>query len=197
MINLLPSTYAETVRYARQNTSLRIWLFGIAAAIVGLALIFTGGALYINQQSETLQRNIDSTRMQLKTQNLTQVQKDAKEITGDIKIINKVLASEVRFSALIQAIGNDMPPGSVLDSLSLAKTSGAIDLSASAKNYNSAAQIAVNLSTAQNKLFSKVDIQNVSCDSSSPKDYKCVVSLKALFSKASQTQFLSVPKENQ
>jgi Tfp pilus assembly protein PilN len=197
MINLLPTSYAESIRYARQNTLLRTWLIGMAAATLGLVVIVAGGWVYINQQSHTLQKNIDTTNQQLKTQNLAGVQKDAKEITGDIKVINQVLGSEVHFSDLIQAIGNDMPPGTVLGSLSLSKISGALDLSANAKDYNSAALISVNLSKAQNNLFSKVDIVNINCDSSSPKDYKCTVSLKALFSKDAQTKFLSVPKESQ
>lgn len=195
MINLLPTSYADSIRYGRQNTALRLWLVGIGAAIGGLIIIFAGGWLYINQQSKTLQKNIDTTNQQLKAQNLAQVQKDAKEITGDIKVINQVLGTEIRFSDLIKAIGNDMPPGTVLGSLSLSQVSGALDLSANAKDYNSAAQIAVNLSNSQNALFSKVDIVNVTCTSATDKVYKCGATLKALFSKTAQNKFLSVPKD--
>jgi hypothetical protein len=105
-----------------------------------------------------------------------------------------VLGSEVRFSDLIQAIGNDMPPGTVLSSLTLTNISGALDLSANAKDYASAAQIAVNLSSAQNNIFSKVDIISVNCDASSPKIYKCTATLKALFSTDAKNKFLSVAK---
>jgi Tfp pilus assembly protein PilN len=195
VINLLPSSYAESIRYGRQNTALRSWLIGSVAAIAGLIIIFAGGWIYINQQAKTLQKNIDTTNQQLKAQNLAQVQKDAKEITGDIKVITQVLGTEVRFSDLIQAIGNDMPSGAVLSSLSLSKVSGAVDLSTGVINYSSAAQIAVNLSNSKNDLFSKVDIISVNCTTSSSKTYPCTATFKALFSKTAQNKFLSVPKD--
>jgi Tfp pilus assembly protein PilN len=195
MINLLPSSYADSIRYGRQNTKLRNWLLGMGVAITGLILILAGGWLYINQQRTTFENNIKTTNQQLKAQNLAQAQKDAKEITGDIKVINKVLGTEVRFSDLIQAIGNDMPPGTVLGSLSLSnKVSGALDLSANAKDYASAAQVAVNLSQSKNDLFSKIDIVNVSCTNSTGLVYRCAATFRALFSKTAQTKFLSVPK---
>ena len=55
------------------------WADGAVAAIGGLIIIFTAGWIYINQQTKTLQKNIDTTNQQLKAQNLAQVQKDAKE----------------------------------------------------------------------------------------------------------------------
>jgi Tfp pilus assembly protein PilN len=166
VINLLPTDYAMSIRFGRQNTVLRSWLIGAVAAIAGLIIIFAGGWIYINQQAKTLQKNIDTTNQQLKAQNLAQVQKDAKEITGDIKVISQVLGTEIRFSDLIQAIGNDMPPGAVLSALSLSKVSGAVDLTTGVTNYSSAAQIAVNLSQSKNDLFSKVDIISVNCTNS-------------------------------
>jgi Tfp pilus assembly protein PilN len=197
MINLLPTNHAEAIRYGRQNTKLRNWLIGMAVAIAGLIIIIAGGWLYIGQQKSTFQANINTTNQQLQAQNLAQVQKDAKEITGDIKVINQVLGTEVRFSDLIQAIGNSMPPGTVLGSLSLSnKVTGALDLSANAKDYGSAAQIAVNLSESKNDLFSKVDIVNVSCTNST-QVYRCGATFRALFSKSAQTKFLSVPKAGQ
>jgi Tfp pilus assembly protein PilN len=195
MINLLPPEHAALIRYGRQNTVLRKWLIGVAAALAGLALIMLSGWFYINRQEASLQKSIDATNQQLKSQNLAKVQSDAKEITGDIKVINQVLGSEIRFSDLIKSIGQDMPPGTVLGSLSLSKVSGALDLTASATNYTSAAQIAANLSDPKNGLFSKVDIISVTC-STGGQAYNCSTTLKALFSADAKTKFLSVPKEN-
>jgi Tfp pilus assembly protein PilN len=197
VINLLPTDYADSIRYGRQNTVLRAWLIGAAAAIAGLVIIIAGGWLYIDRQSKSLNKNIALTNQELKSQNLAQVQNDAKEITGDIKVINKVLSKEIRFSDLIQAIGQDMPPRTVLGSLSLASVSGSLDLTANAKDYASAAQIAANLSDPKNGLFSKVDIININCKSSTNPNYACNVSLKALFSTSAKTKFLSVPREGQ
>lgn len=197
MINLLPPDHAAAIRYGRQNTVLRKWLIGMALALVGLILIMLSGWFYIDSQASSLRRNIDATNQQLKAENLAKVQADAKEITGDIKVINQVLGSEIRFSDLIQAIGQDMPAGTILGSLSLSKVSGALDLTASAKDAASAAQVAANLSDPKNGLFSKVDVINVNCSTSAtPTLYPCATTLKALFSTEAKTKFLSVPKEN-
>lgn len=197
MINLLPTAHADSIRYGRQNTKLRNWLIAMAAASLGLILIMAGGWVYLGQQEHNLQSDINNTNQQLKAQNLTQVQKNAKEITGDIKVINKILGTEVRFSDLIQAIGNDMPAGTVLGSLSLSdKVNGALDLSANTLDYASAAQVQVNLTQSANNLFSKVDIINVNCGNNNNQAYKCTAVYRALFSKEAQTKFLSVAKAN-
>lgn len=199
MINLLPPEHAAAIRYGRQNTVLRKWLIGMAVALLGLILILLSGWFYINNQADSLQKNIDATNQQLKVQNLAKVQADAKEISGDIKVINQVLGSEIRFSDLIQAIGQDMPSGTVLSSLSLSKVTGSLDLAANSKDYSSAAQVAANLSDPKNGLFSKVDVISVTCTvppPSNPTPYPCNTILKALFSNDAKTKFQSVPKEN-
>lgn len=192
MINLLPPQNVISIKYGRTNAVLRRWLLGIVTAIVGLILIIASGWFYIDRQSGSLKDNLADSTANLKSQNLEQVQKDAAEISADIKVINQVLRKELRFSALIQEIGKVMPDGTVLGSLSLSKVAGAIDLSASAKSYGSAAQIAVNLNDPANGIFSKVDIVSISCDSGGA-DYKCSATFKALFSPTASTKFLNVP----
>jgi hypothetical protein len=194
MINLLPPSRADAIRYGRRNSVLRVWLFGAAVAIGGLVLIIISGWIYLNQESTNIQKNIDITNKQLQAENLGQVQKDAKEVTGDITVINKILSQEIRFSELIQAIGNIMPPDTILGTLSLSnKVSGGVDISAKAKYGNSVPQIVANLTDPQNKLFMKADVVSVSCDSSPTQIYPCTVILRALFSKDAQTKFLSFP----
>lgn len=194
MINLLPPSYADAIRYGRQNSVLRKWLIGTALAIGGLIVIIVSGWVYINQQSNNLQKSIDATNQQLKEQNLAQVQKEAKEITGDVNVIDKLLSQEVRFSELIQAIGDIMPPGTALGTLSLSnKVAGGIDLTANAADGASVAQIATNLSDPKNQLFTKADIVSVNCDNNPNQAYSCTVILRALFSTSAQTKFLSVP----
>jgi Tfp pilus assembly protein PilN len=195
MINLLPPNRAAAIRYGRQNMVLRSWLVGMSLAVGGLIFILAGGWIYMNQQQANLQKNIDSVNQKLQAQNLTKVQKDSKEITDDIKTINKVLGQEIRFSDLIQSIGKVMPPGTVLASLSVEKVTGSLDLTANAKNYSSAARISANLSDPKNGLFTSADIVNVNCSTTNSDLYKCSVALKALFAKGVQSKFLSVPKE--
>lgn len=193
MINLLPPERAQGIRYGRLNGILLRWLAGIASAALGLIIVIAGGWLYINQQSKNFQSNIVDSQAQLASQNLPKIRKDAAEISGDVKVINQVLGREINFSGLLEAIGQVMPPGTVLNSLTLSSANGAVDLSANAKDYSSATQIAVNLSDPKNGLFSKVDIVSINCTSGSS-TYNCNATLKALFSKTTQNKFLNVVK---
>ena len=191
MINLLPPQHAAAIRYGRQNAHLLTWLIGSIAAIIGLVIILAGGWFYINQQSKDLRKSLSATNQQLQVQNLSKVEADAKELTGDVNIIDKVLSQEIHFSDLIQALGSYMPSGTVLSSLSLSnKVTGGLDLSVNARDYASAAQVAVNLNDPRDDLFSKVDIVSISCSSATDKTYPCNTVLKVLFSKSAQTRFL-------
>jgi Tfp pilus assembly protein PilN len=192
MINLLPADYRLKLRYGRLNARLTQWLVISLAVIGGLMLILGAGRLYLAQQTRSLNQSITTTQNQLKEQNLEQVQKQAEEISQNIRVIEQVLKREIRFSDLIQEIGQVMPRGAVLNSLTLSeKVSGALDLNANAKNYESAAQIAVNLSDPKNNLFTKVDIINISC-SSANRAYPCTGAFRALFDAKTSQRFLNV-----
>ena len=192
MINLLPPEYSSAIHFGRLNARLRWRLSASMVATAGLILVMSIGWVYINQQSKDLGRSISTIKRQLDAQNLTSVQKQADEITQNVRLINQVLGREIRFSDLIQDIGKVMPSGTVLSSLTLSKVNGALDLSANARDYNSAAQIAVNLSDPKNNIFEKVDIVNVNCSTIGA--YPCSASFKALFSKNVPTRFLNVVK---
>ena len=193
MINLLPTEYRDKLHFARSNTRVRGWILSTIAVIGGLLLILVGGWIYMDQQAGNLEKSLASVNQELKDQKLEETQKQADEINQNIRTINKVLASEIRFSDLIKEIGNVMPPKTVLGSLSLSKIDGAIDLSAKAKDYAAAAQIVVNLSDPKKNIFEKVDIVKISCVPSDS-EYPCNGTYKALFSKNIPTRFLSVPK---
>jgi len=139
--------------------------------------------------------NLNSAPFDLVRQDLAGIQKQAKDITTNIKIINQVLSREIRFSGLISQIGSAMPPGSILSGLTLSsKVDGALDLSANAKDYTSATQIALNLSDPKNQIFDKVDIVNINCSSVSASPYPCGATFRVLFSKSTKSQFLNVPE---
>lgn len=195
MINLLPPAYADKIRFGRMNSRLIKWLAALLAALLILILILAFGWLYIERQSKNLQRDIDTAKQQLQAQNLTGVKKEAQEISTSIKTINQVLGQEIRFSALLQDIGKAMPAGTVLDSLQLDNINGAIDVRAKSHDHTAAAQIAVNLSDPDYKLFQKVDIVSTNCGTQKDATgYECSVLLRALFDKDFKKRYLNIPK---
>ena len=193
MINLLPTDYRSHLRYGRMNTRLIHWIEIGLVLIAGMIFIILVGWLYINQQTSSLSHSVEITQKQLDEQHLTKVQKQADQISQNVRTINQVLGRELRFSDLIQEVGKVMPPGTVLGSLTLSnKVSGSLDLTAAAKDYASAAQIAANLSDPKNNIFAKVDIINVNCASASTTGYFCTAIFRALFDKKTPDRFLNV-----
>lgn len=189
MINLLPPNYASGIRFGRHNSYLRKWLIAAGLATAGLLLILGAGWLYLDHQAKLLKDNVAAVESQLLAQNLTGIQKDAQEISGSVKLINQVLSRQVRFSELVQEIGQILPPGTILSGLTLAKVDGAIDLSANTVDHESAARFAANMGDPKNELFDSVDIVSVKCTTSN-NQYKCDAVYRALFSKDAKKRFL-------
>lgn len=122
-------------------------------------------------------------------QNLTGVQGQVHEISNNLNLVVQVLSKEVLFSELLQQLTTLMPASTNLTSLSISQTQGAIDITAAAKDYASAAQIQVNLTDANNRLFSKADIVSISCSGTG--SYPCSIELRALFSADSSYMFIN------
>jgi len=199
VINLLPPSYRQTLRLNRLHSVARRWLFIVLLATIGLALVLATGWFYINKQEGDLKQSIATTNAELTAQNLSQVQKDAKTLTNNIKTINEVLSREIRFSDLIKDIGRVMPPGAILSALSVSKVSGGIDLQANAKDHPSAAQVAVNLSDPSKDIFSKIDIVSITCNpvQTTNNGYPCFAIYRAQFSATAHSRYQGLAKEDQ
>ena len=193
MINLLPVEVKESYRYARRNVSLRNWATILLISLVGLGALATYGLLSLHQQTKSYTSQVSVVKAQLEVNKLEQTQKQVEDISGSLKLAVKVLGQEVLFSKLITQIGAAMPNGTVLTGLNINKVSGGLSLSANATSYTSATQVQVNLSDPTNKIFGKVDIDNVSCSSQKVVDvsYPCTVQLRALFNPNNQFLFIN------
>lgn len=183
MINLLPPDVKQSYRYAHRNVALLRWVTVASLGLLGLVVISVAGFLYMQQISNNYATQIEATQASLKKQNLTHTQKQVQDISSNLKLSVQVLSKEVLFSQLLKQIAIITPQNVSLSNLDINQTSGALDITADTADYNSATQLQVNLSDPKNKLFSKADIQNISCKSNSDNPrYPCSVSIRALFS---------------
>lgn len=195
MINLLPPEEKTTIMYARRNTKLRNWMFGLLLALAGMFIFLAAGHFYIANATEKYSKQVAASQDSLKAQNLDETQKRLTDLSGNLKLIIQVLSREVLFSKLLRQVGAVMPQGSVLSSIELSKVEGGIDLSAEAQDYNTASRIQVNLQDPSNKLFDKVDIVQVSCSEAKDSSYPCKVTLRALFTKNNPYLFINGDKK--
>jgi hypothetical protein len=197
MINLLPDEIKSSYGYARRNVSLRNWTIILLFSLAGLGSIGTYGLLMIHKQTQSYQDQVSSIQIQLKQDKLEETQKKIQDITIASKLAVQVLSQEVLFSKLITQIGSAMPSGTILTGLNINKVAGGLSLSAKATTYTSATQVQVNLADPANKIFGKVDIDNVSCSNQNAADiaYPCTVTLRALFNTNNQFLFINQGKK--
>lgn len=183
MINLLPTDLKQQYLYARRNTILRRWAFSLLFGLVGVGLVTTGGLLYMQQSIDDYSKRVSTLQDSLSDQKLEETKKETEEITSSLKLVVQVLSREVLFSKLLTQIANVTPPETSLTDLSISKTEGALEITAVSSSYESATQLQVNLEDPANKIFSKADIQSISCqtNAANPK-YPCQITVRALFS---------------
>lgn len=193
MINLIPDDYKVSLRYARRNTVLWHWLLGFIILVLLSGGIIVAGRQYLRHESNRLAELNATTEQELKDNNIDETLDKVETISNNLKLIIKVLSSQVVFSELIAQIGSVMPPNAVLSDIEIGETTGGIDILADAKDYNTATQVQVNLEDQNNKLFDKVDIVNVSCEGQNP-EYPCRVSLRALFTETNPYLFINLKK---
>lgn len=198
MINLLPTEHKQSILYARRNSNIVRWLLGIAVALAGIGIITGGSLFYLKQDSDTIQTSIDKTKNLLKEQKETETLARVEQMSGNLKLATEVLSNEVLFSKLLGSIGEVMPPGTALQSLSLTNNiaSTGINLEVVAVSYEAGSRAHVNLNNPENGIFSRSDLLNITClPENDDSRYPCTVSIRALFKE--KNQFLLINKGGQ
>lgn len=190
MINLLPPLTKQDVTLAKRNFKMLKLCIILLCIILGMAMITMGGLFYMEQNKTSIQKQNDKSKLSIEAQNLDDVQKQAEEISGNIKLTTSVLSQQILFSKLIKQVGSAMPANTTLKGLSIGKADGGVSLTANAKDYNTASQIQVNLADPANKIFDKADIINISCENGGTETYPCSITVRARFTK--QNNFLFI-----
>jgi Tfp pilus assembly protein PilN len=194
MINLLPPNVKQDYTYALRNTVLSRWVVAFLVALVGVGAIGTYGWVVMNKSISTYQSQVASTQKQLNKENLKGVEAQVQDISDSFKLVVQVLSKEVLFSKLLQQIGTTIPKNAVLSDLTISQVQGAIDITAQAADYNTATQVQVNLADPKNQIFSKADILNIVCTSTTDatnSQYPCTVTIRALFGPNNQFLFIN------
>ena len=189
-INLLPPQHKADIIYARRNTVLKNWIIGSCIGILGIFIVLGAGIFFINHSTKNQQHEVTVMQSQLDAQKQGEVQKQVTNISDSVKLTLQVLQRQVFFSKLLTQVGAVMPSGTTLESLTINSTQGGIDLSAKAKDYQSATQVQINITDPSKKLFDKADIISATCTPTVKSDpYPCKVSIRALFAKNNSFQY--------
>ena len=196
MINLMPPELKETYRYASHNHRLMHWVVMFGVGLVGVMAIATAGVIYMQQSSDKYTQTIAAANASLEKQDLAQTQKEVKEISNNLKLVVQVLGREVLFSKLLKQLGTVTPSNTILTDISIVQTTGGIDITAKAIDYQAATQLQINLQDPRNKIFSKADIVAINCNDADPlSKYPCTVTLRALFAQNNPFLFINADKK--
>lgn len=193
MINLLAPNYKKDFGYGRRNVILLRWLIVFVLALAGLLAIGTAGLIYMKNLSDNYQKQINSSQQALKLEHIEQVQRQAKDISGDLKLAVDVLSREILFSKLLNRLAAVTPKDVVLANLNISDTTGALTITANSTNYNAATQLQTNLADPNNNIFASADLEDIICDKSRLKTtkYICQIKIQALFAKDNPFLFIN------
>lgn len=194
MINLMPFSHKESLRYARRNTLLWHWLLGVIILLTLTASTIIVGTHYLRNETKRFAAVNTDVEQELQDNNIDETLKQVESISSNLKLIIEVLSKQVVFSELIAQIGSVMPRNAVLSDIEIGEVQGGIDLIAEATDYTTATQIQVNLEDPANKLFDKVDIVSIECDQTPGKEYPCRAIFRALFTESNPYLFVNLQK---
>lgn len=167
MINLLPPDLKQEYRFARMNTHLRHWIIGALCGLAGLAALAVFGVLYINHNISSYQTTIAANKSSLEAQRASEITAKTTAMSNNLSLMLKVLSKEVLWADLLNQIARVTPNNVSLTQLSISQTENAIDISAGSKTYASGTQLYTNLNDPANQLFSKADLNSVTCQTPS------------------------------
>lgn len=193
MINLLAPNYKKDFSYGRRNVTLMRWLIALVIALIILLAIGTAGTIYMKKLSDNYQKQISSSQHALELEHIVQVQQNAKDISGDIKLAVDVLSKEILFSKLLNRLAAVTPKDVVLSNLNIAGTSGSLTITAEATNYRAATQLQTNLADPNNNIFASADLEDITCDKTKldKTKYICEIKIQALFAKDNPFLFIN------
>lgn len=160
MINLLPAENKRQLKAARTNTLLLRYNFLLLIALIFLLSAVAIVSFYLDTTKRTYEQTIRDNNAKVK--DYASVKQQADNFRTSLATAKQVLDQNVAYTKVILKIAQLLPPGVVMDNLSLdAKTFGTpTTFSVKAKSYDTA--LALKNSLQSSPLFSNVNFASIS-----------------------------------
>jgi Tfp pilus assembly protein PilN len=164
MINLLPTTAKDQLRFARYNRVTLRYLRSLFAVIVVLAGVFGASIFFLDQQATTISHDIADKQKQISAYGPTL--KQAKDVADRLNAIKGIQASQTRFSLLLADLAKVLPKGVSIDSITLTgDDKKPVRVSVTGGSYDSI--LAFREAVAGSARISGVDLENITQSGSS------------------------------
>ncbi len=186
MINLLSQDQKSEIRAGRVNVILLryVILSGVAIAFLCLCIGFAYFILFASESSAkaTIADNQQKSKAYEKTQ------KEAAEFKANLAAAKKILAARVDYTDLIIKVGQSMPPGTVLVSMTLDPVQNGKPVNMTAKSKSTESAVALKDSLIKSGLFSDVHFNSITNSAvegnDKPSEYPYSIDLSVVFKKA-------------
>ena len=186
MINLLAYDKKKELSAGRLNVIVRNYILLSLAGIVMSVLVLAGSYLVLSMTRSNAELRVKENNERIAEYAATQ--KSADTYRSNLAIAKQILDNQISYSNGLLKIGNALPDGVIIDSLSLdPKTPGStMILAAHAKDRTTAIQLKAALE-AKPELFSDVQFQNITFDQTTdeaPSPFPVAVSVSVIISKS-------------
>lgn len=158
MINLMPYDTKKEIRSARVNVILSRYIIVILLAFGFLVLLLAGSYIVLAQTKESAQRLIDANGNKTSAYSSTQSQITA--LNNTLSQSQSVLSQDISYSNTLMNIGQQMPEGTVIDSLSLNTAS----FNGTPITFKAYAKTTDAMTALKNRFQSSPTFQNVKVD---------------------------------
>ena len=183
MINLMPDQAKKEIRSARVNVILVRYMTIILLAFGFLVLLLAGSYFILMQTKQSQQQLIEANAAKADVYSSTKAQVDA--LSSSLSEAKSILDQEILYSKVLVNIGQQMPPGTVIDKISLntaSFTGTPLTLKAYAKTTDAAVALREKFQTSP--IFTNVNFESVSDTSGGIAGYPVSVAMTLTITKA-------------
>lgn len=161
MINLMPTDVKKELRAARTNIILMRYIMVILISASFLALILWGSFILLGQIQDSSKRLIEANDTKAEVYSQTKQQVDS--LSAGLSEAKGILDQEILYSNVLVNIAQQMPTGTIVDKITLDKTSfSGTPLTLKVYAKTSADAVALRDRFQSSAFFSNVNFQSVS-----------------------------------
>ena len=165
MINLLPPTIKQEIRFSKRNARLVGYLKLTTFLVVILAGSLFTGRWYLDQQAAAADKAVTETEAE--SAKYKQLQDDAKSLNSRLTAIQAIQKSQAKFSILLGDLAQTMPQGTAISSIVLTgDDKKPVKLTVKALDYKTAIGFRDNIT--KSKRISAADIDQIQLDQPQP-----------------------------
>jgi len=161
MINLLPSTRKEEIRFAKLNRIVLRYLRLVIILIVIIGGILGATLYYVGFMNARVAADVAAKKQEIAAG--SPFMKQAKDASDRLIAIKTIQASQTRFSLLLDDLAKVLPQGVAIDTITLTgDDSKPVRVAVSGNTYNS--MLAFRDAVAKSARISGVDLESISQD---------------------------------